>query len=689
MRRVLTLLIGLTLTGAALPAQARSTFTQWADLHGAVSSWRLDSSRVARVQSLILQREAGAIVLEEGRLALARPLGGRVCAAAFQGRGSMSYTPRTSLEREHVRRMLGRTTVRRAFTQLLLVFADSTLSELQGSLHFAPETLGVLNRVWRELEPHLTNRDDRVLRPLPVAFTLADGDTGLFWASAWTLREPPLYLIIDPYAIEGVQLQRRPEDDRRGLWRQYTTEMVSQQVREGDPDTARTDLKPPYVATAYRMRIAIGSDLKASVSADVTVEARDRPHEWLPFALQPRLRLKRVLLGGTPLVFHQEKVRNAVWVHVTPPLEPAASKVLRFEYQGEMLERLADNWVALLSTSDWYPRAAFMQPATWDLEFTHPAGMQLVASGVRSEDRVDGNKRHARWIQTRPSALAAFDLGYFRGIEVVNDSLPPLTVWAHHVAGAGRVERRTMAQLAASRRYDDGVALDVARAVLSMQRLFGPALAPTLHAIETPRLRFEAFPGLIHLMPLANKRLPGAQYSPELYRYHEIAHQWWGLGVEPARNRDAWLAEGFASFLSIYHPATALAQPAVYPTVLAAWREQMESSRRYLFGDGQEAGPIALGTRVHSSSTPGDHQTVLYMKSAWLLARLRCDVRGADGGDARFERILRTFSERYAGRRARTEDLRQVAEEVTGANLELFFQKYVHGTDELDFTLCP
>ncbi len=667
MRRVLTLLIGLALTGAVLPARASSNFARWADLHGAVASWRLDSLRVARVQSLILQRDAGAIVLEDGRLALARPLGGRVCAAAFQGTGSISYTPRSALEREQVRRVTGRPTVRRAFTQLLLVFSDSTLNELQGALQFAPETLGTLHRVWRELEPHLTSRDDQVLRPLAVAFTLANADTGLFWASAWAAREAPLYLIVDPYATEGIQLQRRPEDDRRGLWRQYTTERVSQQVREGDPDTARADGRAPFAATAYHLRTVIGSDLKASVSAEVTVEARGRPRQWLPFALHPRLRLERVLLGDTPLVFHQEKVRDAVWVRVTPALEPGAPKLLRFEYRGEMLERLADDWLVLLSTSEWYPRAAFMQPATWDLEFDYPASMQLVASGVRSEDRATGGTRHARWLQSRPSALAAFDLGYFRGIEVVNDSLPPLTVWAHHVAGAGRVERRTMPELAASRRYDDGVALDVARAVLSMQRLCGPVLAPTLQAIETPRLRFEAFPGLVHLMPLANKRLPGAQYSPELYRYHEIARQWWGLGVEPARDRDLWLTAGFASFLSIYHPATALSQPAIYSTVLAAWRAQLESTRDAL----------------------GERQSELEMRSALVLDRLRCELREGNGGDARFERVLRLFSERYAGRRARTEDLRRVAEEVSGVDLQAFFQKYVHGADELDFTPCP
>ena len=58
-------------------------------------------------------------------------------------------------------------------------------------------------------------------------------------------------------------------------------------------------------------------------------------------------------------------------------------------------------------------------------------------------------------------------------------------------------------------------------------------------------------------------------------------------------------------------------------------------------------------------------------------------------GDATFERILRTFAERYRGRRARTEDFRRVAEEVTGADLGPFFRKYIDGTDDLEYPQCP
>jgi len=39
----------------------------------------------------------------------------------------------------------------------------------------------------------------------------------------------------------------------------------------------------------------------------------------------------------------------------------------------------------------------------------------------------------------------------------------------------------------------------------------------------------------------------------ESFRAHEMAHQWWGIGVEPASYRDAWLSEGFAEFSGMWY----------------------------------------------------------------------------------------------------------------------------------------
>jgi hypothetical protein len=39
----------------------------------------------------------------------------------------------------------------------------------------------------------------------------------------------------------------------------------------------------------------------------------------------------------------------------------------------------------------------------------------------------------------------------------------------------------------------------------------------------------------------------------ESFRAHEMAHQWFGIGVEPASERDAWLSEGFSEFAGMWY----------------------------------------------------------------------------------------------------------------------------------------
>src|SRR5690349_11314768 len=77
----------------------------WPQLPSA--AWALDSTRVAPVRSLLLERDAGSLLFEEGRIALARELGGHRVALVFAGRGTLAFTPRGTIEKEQLRRFLG------------------------------------------------------------------------------------------------------------------------------------------------------------------------------------------------------------------------------------------------------------------------------------------------------------------------------------------------------------------------------------------------------------------------------------------------------------------------------------------------------------------------------------------------------------------------------------------------------
>ena len=175
---------------------------------------------------------------------------------------------------------------------------------------------------------------------------------------------------------------------------------------------------------------------------------------------------------------------------------------------------------------------------------------------------------------------------------------------------------------------------------------------------------------------------PGAEYTPDIVRAHEISHQWFGLGVAPATYHDAWMREGFANFCSIWYLQAGRKDADSYFKVLDAWREKMLANRKYLFGRGQDPGPIWLGTRVNTSATHEDYRHVIYQKGAWVLHMLRNYLLDdADPGETRFRDLLRDFYARFAGRRAFTEDFRAAAERAAGEDMGWFFDQWVYGTD--------
>ena len=139
---------------------------------------------------------------------------------------------------------------------------------------------------------------------------------------------------------------------------------------------------------------------------------------------------------------------------------------------------------------------------------------------------------------------------------------------------------------------------------------------------------------------------------------HELAHQWWGDLVTCGDWRDIWLNEGFATYFDALYTEHAYG--------VDAFRAQMADNRLTYFDWESYEGrfPIYDPSYMWGGT--------VYEKGSWILHMLRNVV-----GDQPFKDIMREWATRHAYGSAITTDFITVAEDVTGTQLDWFFDEWV------------
>jgi aminopeptidase N len=152
---------------------------------------------------------------------------------------------------------------------------------------------------------------------------------------------------------------------------------------------------------------------------------------------------------------------------------------------------------------------------------------------------------------------------------------------------------------------------------------------------------------------------------------HEIAHQWFGNAVTEYDWDDVWLSEGFATYFTLLFIEHQYGRD--------AFMEGLASSKKRV-DEFQKKNPEYR--IVHDNLTDMSKVTSIqtYQKGSWILHMLR----GMVGTDV-FWKGIQAYYKKYKDANATTEDFKREMEEVSGLDLNDFFQQWLYTPGALKY----
>lgn len=674
-----------------------------------LSQLALDPAECYRVHDLSIAREDLRIYLNSGYLVVAKDIEGRRVGAAFSaelegGDAEILLIPPDRGERRSLARFTERPNLDEHFTSAVFVFSSDAgreLAELAGNAKKAPEA-GVL--LASTLSPVLRNLGGGFQVRLASDLLAPDPAARFFYMAAVSPRLGNIDVLYDARSGPEITLGQL----KTGADRTYFDIWTSFPARSARKSPAQAAGNPQFALSNFRIEATIGTDLSLAAKTRATLQAVHTAQRVVTLLISRRMAVTAVSIDGKPAeVFQRESLRsrliggteNEEFLVIAPKLlEPGRDHELVIEHNGSVISRAGDNVFLVGARGGWYPQLRF-ELARFDLTFRYPKALTLVATGARTEERLEGEWRIDRYQTDAPIRFAGFNLGEYQRVTLNRGDLrvevnanrkldnavqrralevAPLTVGppGHH-----RIPSTPPPDLfqltpdpAAQLRQLGGVVMS---AFEFMAGMYG---APPLHSLTIspiPAGFGQGFPGLVYLSTLAYldparravlTGVPATQaFSSELLEAHEVAHQWWGNLVVPATYKDEWISEALANYSALLYLEKKHG-PKALDAVLDQFRQDLAREER---GHTVEsAGPITWGYRLQSSQSPRAWHVITYEKGAWIIHMLRKRL-----GDEKFLSTLRSICDGYRFQPFRIADFeRAFAAKIP---LEGFFESWV------------
>lgn len=408
------------------------------------------------------------------------------------------------------------------------------------------------------------------------------------------------------------------------------------------------------------------------------------PTRYLVLDLDSHLEVSNVTwINGQPLSFSRREGR--LWIEFPQTRQPGSREKVKIFYGGKPRAAARPPWVggfiwsATASGQPWIGVACQVdgadlwwpvkdhpsdEPESMDLIIRVPAGLVVAANGTLHSVVEDAQGVEYRWQIRQPinTYNVSLNIAPYRTIKEIYQSIDgtrfPLQLYVlpeHEQAGRNFL----IPQMRAHLRFHE--------------ELLGPYpfRSEKYGVAETPYL------GMEHQTIIAyGSDFSKSEYGFDWLHFHELSHEWWGNLVSAYDWKDHWLHEGFASYMSALY-VEKLHGPARLQEYMLGLRPRLRNK--------MAVAPRVTQTTRQKYFVPPDYTETdgdVNFKGAWFLHTLRYAI-----GEKAFFEVLRRFAyptpeaaSATDGSQCRfvsTEDLIGLTNEITGQQLDWFFDTYL------------
>ncbi len=644
-----------------------------------------DPIGVSPIENVALRRDAAIFTLLTGKIYRLPKINDSVHALLFLGKGTVTITPSTEIEKKQLERFYEDGLFPLEIKSLYLLFTDSTYQEISRRCVFSdmPPSSEVLSAVKQSMKVVTYKENDEIDHDLLRPFLFNDSPE-MFYSLFASSGDKAYFFEIDPFDEEEVSFGTI-NSTRIAFSAGGARETILQFHRQHEYSRGPTvvnDPKPEIDITAYTLDNRIASDLQMTTRAQISFTAEHEGRKWIMMSLYHRIVIDSITLpDGRKCDFVRNNESGIFWLYDSGGFSKGKSYTITCHTHGEVIEK-DEGWYSLRSSIGWYPRSVTgLDKATFDLRFTFPSRYQLASIGKKISSATEGDNTISEWKLAVPGRNASFIIGVFKEYSVTPDSIPPVTVLVSAAHDAEVRNYLAVRGLMSGKNMDQQVAGDIENSIKFFQHVYGPSSVDQFYAAEIPGNHGEAFPGLVHLSWITFQNT-GTDGSQQTFRAHEVAHQWWAAGVDFSTYHDQWISEGFATYSGLWYMQMVIRDNEKFFDQIREYKELILTNRKYLFGSGQEAGPIWLGYRTSSSTTAGDYNLIIYRKGAWVLHMLRnMGLELKTMKEDIFQNLMKDFYQTYKGRSATTDDFRKMTEKHFKIPMDWFFKQWVYNTE--------